>query len=115
MSYPVVDDVQTWIGLRVIDINGINVGTVSQVYIDEATDRPEWISVKGHETSRSHLAPLGGVRSRARCALVLGVTRQQVEEAASTSTRLTKGICLKMRSTSSCSTTGSNGLRSRPR
>jgi sporulation protein YlmC with PRC-barrel domain len=41
VPHPVIDDAQTWVGLQVIDSNGANVGTVSQIYIDETTDRPK--------------------------------------------------------------------------
>ena len=40
------DDVPNWRGRDVIDENGHAVGVITDIYIDDATGRPEWAAVK---------------------------------------------------------------------
>ena len=40
------DDVPNWRGRDVIDQNGLAVGTITDLYVDDATGRPEWAAVK---------------------------------------------------------------------
>lgn len=53
-----------WIGRQAVDNSGHKVGKVSQVFLDDTTGAPEWISVKtGVLTNASSFVPLQGVRS----------------------------------------------------
>jgi hypothetical protein len=40
------DDVPNWRGRDVIDENGHAVGVITDLYVDDATGRPEWAAVK---------------------------------------------------------------------
>jgi sporulation protein YlmC with PRC-barrel domain len=40
------DDVPNWRGRDVIDENGYAVGTITDLYVDDVTGRPEWAAVK---------------------------------------------------------------------
>ena len=40
------DDVPNWRGRDVIDQNGLAVGVISDIYVDDVTGRPEWAAVK---------------------------------------------------------------------
>ena len=40
------DDVPNWRGRDVIDQNGLAVGVISDIYVDDVTGRPEWAGVK---------------------------------------------------------------------
>jgi hypothetical protein len=58
-----VEEVRGWIGRTVLDPSGHKVGTVSQVFVDDATNSPEWATVNtgffGRQTS---FVPLEGIR-----------------------------------------------------
>ena len=41
-----LDDVPNWRGRDVIDSNGHAVGVITDLYVDDATGRPEWAMVK---------------------------------------------------------------------
>ncbi|MBV9092415.1 MAG: PRC and DUF2382 domain-containing protein [Streptosporangiaceae bacterium] len=75
---------QQWdnlIGATAIDADGEKVGKVGQVYLDEATGQPEWVTVStGLFGTRESFAPLynaqpGGGELR------LAVTKQQIKDA----------------------------------
>jgi sporulation protein YlmC with PRC-barrel domain len=40
------DDVPNWRGRDVVDQNGLAVGVISDIYVDDVTGRPEWAAVK---------------------------------------------------------------------
>jgi|Tabmets5t2r1_1033131.scaffolds.fasta_scaffold14038_2 sporulation protein YlmC with PRC-barrel domain len=41
-----LDDVSNWRGRDVVDQNGHAVGVITDLYVDDATGRPEWAAVK---------------------------------------------------------------------
>lgn len=54
-------DVRSLIGRRIIDQTGEKVGAVSQVYLDDATGEPEWITVRaGLLGGKETFVPLAG-------------------------------------------------------
>ena len=75
---------QQWenmIGLTAIDADGDKVGKVGQVYLDEGTGQPEWVTVStGMFGTRQSFAPLYGSSVRDD-QLVLAVSRQLVKDA----------------------------------
>ncbi|WP_018539184.1 PRC-barrel domain-containing protein [Streptomyces sp. MspMP-M5] len=63
MNAPLGDTPQSLTGLRVVDAEGAKVGVVQQVYRDDATDEPEWITVRtGLFGLRESFVPLAGAR-----------------------------------------------------
>jgi uncharacterized protein (TIGR02271 family) len=72
---------QSLIGLTAVDPHGDKVGKVGQVYLDDASDQPVWVTVStGMLGNRQSFAPLydSAVRSDQ---LVLAVPRQLVKDA----------------------------------
>ena len=69
------------IGLTVVDAAGDKVGKVGQIYLNEATGRPEWVTVTtGMFGTRESFAPLyGGIVRGDR--LVLAVPKDLVKDA----------------------------------
>lgn len=45
MGVPKTQDAKNWAGLDVLDRDGTHIGTCTALYVDEATDQPEWLSV----------------------------------------------------------------------
>ncbi|MFJ9416420.1 PRC-barrel domain-containing protein [Streptomyces sp. NPDC101227] len=63
MNAPQGDTPQDLTGLTVVDTEGSKVGTVQQVYRDDATNAPEWITVRtGLFGMRETFVPLAGAR-----------------------------------------------------
>ena len=54
-----LDDVSNWRGRDVVDQNGHAVGVITDLYVDDATGRPEWAGVKsGLFSHREVFVPL---------------------------------------------------------
>ncbi|GAB3490881.1 PRC-barrel domain-containing protein [Nocardiopsis coralliicola] len=54
---------QDLVGLRLLDRNGASVGRVGQVFFDDQTDAPTWLTVRtGLFSGRENFVPLRGVR-----------------------------------------------------
>jgi len=51
-------DPRSLIGRRAFDINGVKIGTVDEVYLDDATGEPEWAAVRTGLFSRDAFVPL---------------------------------------------------------
>ncbi|MFF4696917.1 PRC-barrel domain-containing protein [Streptomyces chattanoogensis] len=63
MNAPQGETQQNLTGLNVIDVQGAKVGTVQQVYRDDATNVPEWITVRtGLFGMKETFVPLAGAR-----------------------------------------------------
>lgn len=63
MNAPLGDSPQSLTGLHVVDQDGVKVGTVQQVYRDDATNDPEWITVRtGLFGMKETFVPLAGAR-----------------------------------------------------
>jgi sporulation protein YlmC with PRC-barrel domain len=59
-----LDDVPNWRGRDVIDQNGHPVGVIADLYVDDATGRPEWAGVKtGLFSHRETFVPLSEATS----------------------------------------------------
>src|SRR5689334_23084113 len=72
---------ENMIGLTATDADGDKIGQVGQVYLDEGTDNPEWVTVStGMFGTRQSFAPLYGSSVRGD-QLVLAVSRQLVKDA----------------------------------
>src|SRR3954463_13915205 len=53
--------VQEWRGAKAIDANGDKVGTIDEVYLDQGSEQPEWITVStGLFGTRTTFVPIGG-------------------------------------------------------
>lgn len=54
-------------GLDVYDVDGEKIGGVDEVYLDDRTGRPEWVTVKtGLLGIREHFVPLAGAEREGR-------------------------------------------------
>ncbi|MGW7491294.1 PRC-barrel domain-containing protein [Streptomyces sp. NPDC054786] len=63
MNAPLGDASRSLTGLHVVDADGAKVGTVQQVYRDDATNDPEWITVRtGLFGLKETFIPLAGAR-----------------------------------------------------
>ncbi|MFG2096468.1 PRC-barrel domain-containing protein [Streptomyces sp. NPDC048612] len=63
MNAPLGDAPQSLTGLHVVDADGAKVGRVQQVYRDDATNEPEWITVRtGLFGMKETFIPLAGAR-----------------------------------------------------
>ena len=71
------------IGSTAVDAGGERIGKIGQVYLDDVTGQPEWVTVKtGLLGMRESFAPLYGARAD-NGDLRLAVTKQQVKDAPS--------------------------------
>ncbi|AEW93085.1 MULTISPECIES: PRC-barrel domain-containing protein [Streptomycetaceae] len=51
-------DPRTLIGRKALDRNGVKIGTVDEVYLDDATGEPEWAAVRTGLFGRDAFVPL---------------------------------------------------------
>ncbi|MFG2529953.1 PRC-barrel domain-containing protein [Streptomyces sp. NPDC048516] len=66
MNAPLDDAPRSLTGLHVVDADGAKVGKVQQVYRDDATNDPEWITVRtGLFGMKETFIPLAGARRTA--------------------------------------------------
>ena len=76
-----VDEVRGWIDRTVLDPSGHKVGTVSHVFVDDATNSPEWATVNtGLFGRRASFVPIEGVRQEGN-ELLIPWDRAQVKGA----------------------------------
>lgn len=52
-------DPRSLIGRKAFDCNGVKIGTVDEVYLDDATGEPEWAAVRTGLFGRDAFVPLG--------------------------------------------------------
>ncbi|WP_017973167.1 PRC-barrel domain-containing protein [Actinopolyspora halophila] len=78
-----VPHAQDLLGVQVRDQDGERIGRVGDVYVDDASHRPDWVTVRsGPLGMRENFVPLhGAVLSRGN--LLLGVSKRQVRTAPS--------------------------------
>ena len=70
-----------WRGRDVIGSDGEKIGTVDEIYLDTATDEPEWISINtGLFGLKSSFAPVQGAQPEGE-AVRLAYTKDQVKDA----------------------------------
>jgi uncharacterized protein YrrD len=73
-------DVQQFIGRTTLDSEGSKVGRISQVYMDEQTGMPLWVTVAtGMFGTRQSFAPLYGAQVSGD-EVTLAVSKEQIEE-----------------------------------
>ncbi|QKW06026.1 PRC and DUF2382 domain-containing protein [Streptomyces sp. NA04227] len=81
MNAPLGDSPQDLAGLNVVDADGGKVGSVQQIYRDDATNAPEWITVRtGLFGMKETFVPLAGAR-RAEDAVQVPYTKDQIKDA----------------------------------
>ena len=74
-------DPSTMIGRTAVDSDGDKIGTIEQVYLNDASGQPEWVTVKtGLFGSKESFAPLQGATDRGDD-VQLAVTKDQVKGA----------------------------------
>ena len=54
------DELTGWIGHTLVDDSGDRIGKIADLYMDEATGRPEWIAVNTGRGSNINFVPLAG-------------------------------------------------------
>ncbi|KOG52287.1 hypothetical protein ADK76_32950 [Streptomyces griseoflavus] len=81
MNAPLGENPQELTGKNVVDAEGTKVGSVQQVYRDDATDRPEWITVRtGLFGMKETFVPLAGAR-RVGDECQVPYTKDQIKDA----------------------------------
>ncbi len=74
-------DVQSYIGRTAVDSDGDKIGTIGQVYLDDNSGQPSWVTVKtGLFGTKQNFAPLYGSSDRGDD-VVLGVSKDLVKDA----------------------------------
>jgi uncharacterized protein (TIGR02271 family) len=74
-------DAYEWRGREVIGSDGEKIGTVDEVYLDTASDKPEWLAINmGLFGLKSSFAPIQGARPEGE-AVRLAYTKEQVKGA----------------------------------
>src|SRR5438046_9750736 len=74
-------DVQQFIGRTAVDSEGSKVGKIGQVYLDEQTGMPLWITVAtGMFGTRQSFAPLYGAQASGG-EVTLAVSKEQIKDA----------------------------------
>jgi uncharacterized protein (TIGR02271 family) len=74
-------DMSTLTGATVVDASGGKIGKVGQVYVDDRTGQPDWVTVKtGLFGTKESFVPLAAARLE-RDRLIVGVTKDQVSGA----------------------------------
>ena len=74
-------DVQQFIGRTAVDSGGSKVGKIGQVYLDEQTGRPAWVTVAtGMFGARQSFAPLYGAQASGD-EVTLAVSKEQIKDA----------------------------------
>jgi uncharacterized protein (TIGR02271 family) len=75
------NDLQNMEGRTAVDVNGAKLGKIGQVYVDDRTGQPLWVTVStGMFGMKENLAPLHGSRADGD-ALRLAVTKDMVKDA----------------------------------
>lgn len=78
-----VTDAYTWQGRDLLGSDGEKIGSVTEVYVDQRTGRPEWALVtSGLLGARSHFVPIAGAEPSGE-AVQVRVTKDQVKDAPS--------------------------------
>jgi hypothetical protein len=77
-------DIPSWIGTRVGDRVGLDVGTVRDVYYDDATAQPSWLLVSAGD--RLVLVPTEGALSWST-RVIVPLDRELIESAPATASR----------------------------
>jgi len=77
-------DLGSWRGRNVVDPSGDKIGSIEDIYYDEATDKPEWLAVKtglfGHRVS---FVPLAEAQASGD-SITVPYTKDQVKESPNT-------------------------------
>lgn len=60
------DDFSAWPGRDVVAADGERLGAVEQIFLDEATDVPEWVLVRLGEDEQAAFVPLAGAKVEER-------------------------------------------------
>jgi uncharacterized protein (TIGR02271 family) len=75
-------DPQTLIGKTAVDNSGDKIGKIGQVYLDDRTGEPAWITVStGLFGTRESFAPLDGAHVTDNDDVQLAVTKEQIKDA----------------------------------
>jgi len=73
---------QEWIGCDVSDPSGVRIGSVTDVYADDATGRPEWLRVRTSDED-TRFIPIQGSAEGTDGTLRVGYTLDRVRDAPS--------------------------------
>ena len=76
-----IDDLRHMKGQTAVDLNGAKLGTVGQIYVDDQTSQPVWVTIStGLLGTKESFAPLYGSRSDGE-ELQLAVPKDLVKDA----------------------------------
>ena len=75
------DELQNIMGRTAVDSNGDKIGKIGQIYLDDASGSPQWVTIStGLFGNKESFAPIGGYRINDDD-VVLNVTKDQVKDA----------------------------------
>jgi uncharacterized protein (TIGR02271 family) len=81
MEAPQMTDAYEWQGRNLVGSDGDKIGRIEEIYLDRATDRPEWALVNtGLFGTKSNFVPLAGA-SPSGGDVKVGVTKDEVKDA----------------------------------
>jgi uncharacterized protein (TIGR02271 family) len=74
-------DIQQWRGAKAVDSNGEKVGTIDEVYLDRASEQPEWVTVStGLFGTRTSFVPVADAENHDG-EIRLAFTKDQIKDA----------------------------------
>ena len=74
-------DIQSWVGRTAVGAQGEKIGKITDIYLDEQTDKPEWLAVStGLLGTRVSFVPLQGATAQGDD-VVLPFSKDQVKDA----------------------------------
>jgi uncharacterized protein (TIGR02271 family) len=74
-------DVQQWRGLKAVDADGEKVGTIDEVYLDQRSEQPEWVTVStGLFGTRTTFVPIADAQA-AEGEVRLPYRKEQIKDA----------------------------------
>ena len=75
------NDLQNIMGRTAVDTEGSKIGKIGQIYLDDKTSQPQWVTIStGLFGNKESFAPIGGYRIDGDD-VVLNVTKDQVKDA----------------------------------
>jgi len=76
-----------WLGATVFDSTGDKIGDITDIYMDDATGQPEWLTVStGWFGTKEQFVPIAGSKRGAEGGLVVPYTTDQIKDAPSIDT-----------------------------
>jgi sporulation protein YlmC with PRC-barrel domain len=77
-----VEDVQTWRGMKMVDVDGDKIGTIEDIFLDRQTGQPAWAAVKtGLFGRKQTLVPIQDAELTEDNEVRVSLQKEQVKDA----------------------------------